>query len=269
MPTITNVAAYKFVTLGDLKPLRTKLVGLCLSWNLKGTILLSREGINLFVAGARNEVDSLLAELRGIAGLADLDVKFSESDYQPFHRMLVKIKKEIIAFGEGIDPALHPSRKLSCLELKRWLDEGQDVVLLDTRNDYEVKLGTFRNALTVPLDHFRNFPAVARQLPPELKKQRVVTFCTGGIRCEKAGPFLEREGFEDVYQLEGGILRYFEECGGAYFDGECFVFDHRVGVDAALHETETVQCFACQAPLSPRKRPILASSRVVLVPTAS
>ncbi len=250
MPSITNVAAYRFAALRDLKPLRARLLDRCLQRGLKGTILLSVEGINLVIAGARVEVDGLFGELRTIPGLEDLEGKFSESDELPFRRMIVRIKKEIIAFGQGIDPVAHPTRTLSPTDLKRWLDEGRDVVLLDTRNRYEVKLGTFRPAMTLPIDHFRDFPEAVRGLSPELKKRTIVTFCTGGIRCEKAGPFLEREGFEDVYQLEGGILRYFEHCGGHHFDGECFVFDHRVGLDAALRETDSAQCFACQTPLS-------------------
>jgi predicted sulfurtransferase len=134
--------------------------------------------------------------------------------------MLVRIKKEIIAFGvEGVDPARRPSRKLSATQLKSWLDEGRPITLLDTRNDYEVRLGTFRGALTPPLTHFREFPKAVAALPPELKDQPVVMFCTGGIRCEKAGPFMEREGFRDVWQLDGGILKYFEEVGGAHYDG--------------------------------------------------
>ena len=124
------------------------------------------------------------------------------------------------------------------------------MTLLDTRNDYEVKLGTFKNALPIGIDHFREFPDAVRKLPPEMKEQPIVMFCTGGIRCEKAGPFMEREGFENIFQLDGGILKYFEECGGAHYDGECFVFDQRVGVDPSLQETESTQCFRCQTPLT-------------------
>jgi UPF0176 protein len=165
--------------------------------------------------------------------------------------MLVRLKKEIIAFGvEGIDPARRTSPKLSPRELKQWLDEGRPVTLLDTRNDYEVKLGTFKNALPIGIAHFREFPQAVEKLPPELKEQPIVMFCTGGIRCEKAGPFMEREGFKSVFQLDGGILKYFEECGGAHYDGECFVFDQRVGLDPSLQETESSQCFRCRTPLS-------------------
>lgn len=248
---ITNIAAYKFAPLADLKPLRERLLAFCRARKLKGTILLSTEGINLFVAGAAADVESLLAELRAVPGLAELTAKVSTSAKQPFSRMLVRIKKEIIAFGvEGIDPARKPAPKISPLELKRWLDEGRPVTLLDTRNDYEIKLGTFRGARTPGIDHFREFPKAVAGLPPELKRQPVVMFCTGGIRCEKAGPFMEREGYEQIYQLDGGILKYFEECGAAHYDGECFVFDYRVGLDPSLSETEADQCYACQTPLT-------------------
>lgn len=252
MDLYSNIAAYRFTKLTDLKALRERLLGLCKSWNLKGTILLSTEGINLFVAGFPPQIDLLLAELRRLPGLETLEVKVSHSDHQPFNRMLVRIKKEIIAFGvEGIDPASRPSPKLSPTTLKQWLDEGRKVTLLDTRNDYEVKLGTFRNALPAGIDHFRDFPAAVAKLPEHMKEEPIVMFCTGGIRCEKAGPFMEREGFKNVWQLEGGILKYFEECGGDHYDGECFVFDHRVGLDPALRETDSTQCFQCQEPLTP------------------
>ena len=250
MKPILNIAAYRFAPLSDLKPLRTRLQTLCKAGSLKGTILLSPEGINLFVAGSAHGIDLLLAELRSWPGLQDLQPKVSKTDHQPFRRMLVRLKKEIIAFGvEGIDPSRRTSPKLSARELKRWLDEGRPVTLLDTRNDYEVKLGTFRNARPLGIDHFRELPKAVARLPPELKERPIVMFCTGGIRCEKAGPFMEREGFKSIFQLDGGILKYFEECGGAHYDGECFVFDQRVGLDPSLQETESLQCFRCQTPL--------------------
>lgn len=247
-----NIAAYRFASLEDLKSLRAELLVSSKEWRLKGTILLSPEGINLFVAGEGESVERLLARLRAIPGLEDLAPKYSESDEQPFRRMLVRIKREIIAFGvEGIDPARRTSPKLSAKELKAWLDEGRPVTLLDTRNDYEVKLGTFENAVTLDLDTFRNFPKAVETLPEELKEQPVVMFCTGGIRCEKAGPFMESVGYRNILQLDGGILKYFEECGGDHFQGECFVFDRRVGVDPGLAETDNTQCFQCLAPLTP------------------
>ena len=212
--------------------------------------MLSPEGINFFVAGRRADVEALLIEVRSIPGLADLTPKESASAEQPYNRMLVKIKKEIIAFGvAGIDPARQPAAKLSPRTLKQWLDEGRAITLLDTRNDYEIRLGTFRGAVAAGIDHFRDFPEAVRRLPPAVKDRPIVMFCTGGIRCEKAGPFMAREGY-DVFQLDGGILKYFEECGGAHYDGECFVFDRRVGLDPNLQETKSVMCFACQMPLT-------------------
>ena len=246
MPPVTNIAAYQFAPLADLKPLRDRLAAMCRTWSLKGTILLSTEGINLFVAGPRTEIDLLLAELRAVPGLESLSPKVSESADQPFTRMLVKIKREIIAFGvEGIDPARRPAPKLSPRELKSWLDEGRPVTLLDTRNEFEVKLGTFENAVPIGIKHFREFPEAVKKLPEEMKQQPIVMFCTGGIRCEKAGPFMQREGFEQIFQLDGGILKYFEDCGGDHYQGECFVFDKRVGVDPGLAETANTQCFVC------------------------
>ncbi len=251
MTKISNIAGYKFVTLPDIRALRTRLLTLCKVWKLKGTILLSIEGINLFVAGEQEKIDLLLAEIRSLPGLADFQVKVSETDHQPFRKMLVRLKKEIIAFGvEGINPALRTSPKLAATELKRWLDEGRPVTLLDTRNDYEVKLGTFKNALPIGVDAFRDFPAAVAKLSPGLKEQPIVMFCTGGIRCEKAGPFMEGQGFKKIFQLDGGILKYFEDCGGAHYDGECFVFDQRVGLDPSLQETDSTQCFRCQTPLT-------------------
>ena len=157
---------------------------------LKGTILVSPEGINLFVAGPPTEVRQLLDILVGDAEIGPLEVKESTSDSQPFSRMLVKVKKEIIAFGvPGIDPVNAPSKKISPAELKSWLDEGKPCLLLDVRNNYEVGIGTFENALPINVDHFRHFPAAVGKLPQETKEQPIVMFCTGGIRCEKAGPY--------------------------------------------------------------------------------
>jgi RluA family pseudouridine synthase len=253
--SVANIAAYKFAPLAELKPLRERLLGLCKGWGLRGTILLSTEGINLFVAGPRAEIDLLVAELRAVPGLEDLSPKYSDSTEQPFNRMLVRIKKEIIAFGvEGIEPGRRTSPKLPAKTLKQWLDEGRPVTLLDTRNDYEVKLGTFKGAKVLDIGHFRQFPGAVARLPEELKRQPIVMFCTGGIRCEKAGPFMEREGFREIFQLDGGILKYFEEVGGDHYEGECFVFDQRVGVDPALRETGSGQCFACQSPLTPMEQ---------------
>ncbi len=251
MNIYTNISTYYFTHLTDLKPLRERLLERCKAWELKGTILLSTEGINLFVAGTREKIDLLMQELWKIPGLEGLNPKFSDSTHQPFTRMLVRIKKEIIAFGvEGIDPAKRTSPKLKAIELKKWLDEGRAITLLDTRNDYEVKLGTFDKALPIGVNHFRDFPLAVAKLPEKMKDEPIVMFCTGGIRCEKAGPYMESVGFKHIFQLDGGILKYFEEVGGAHYQGDCFVFDQRVGVDPHLAETPDSQCFACLSPLT-------------------
>ncbi|MES2789494.1 MAG: rhodanese-like domain-containing protein [Planctomycetota bacterium] len=237
MLPIVNIAAYRFAELSHLKELRDELLELCLHEDLRGTVLLSPEGINVFAAGWRQGIDRLLTRLRQLPGMADLEVKESFSRKRPFKRMRIKIKPEIIAFGvDGIAPHQYTSRRLSAQELKQWLDEGRPVTLLDTRNNFEYETGTFQNAIAIGIEDFRNFPEAVRLLPDELKQHPIVTFCTGGIRCEKATPYLEREGFRDVYQLDGGILKYFEECGGAHYHGHCFVFDERVALDPALQE---------------------------------
>ena len=248
---ITNIAAYRFAPLQDLQSLRADLLAFCNDQKLRGTILLSTEGINLFVAGDDAAIESLLTRLRAIPGLEPLTAKYSYTATQPFRRMLVRIKREIIAFGvPGIDPAQRTSPKIAPSQLKAWLDEGRQITLLDTRNDYEVKLGTFDNALPAGVDHFRDFPAAVARLPEKLKDETIVMFCTGGIRCEKAGPYMESQGFRHVLQLDGGILKYFEECGGAHYHGDCFVFDQRVGVDPSLHMSDAAQCFNCLSPLT-------------------
>ncbi|MEY4786460.1 MAG: hypothetical protein RL692_354 [Planctomycetota bacterium] len=251
----TNIAVYKFAPLADLETLREKLQGICRDCELKGTILLSPEGINLFVAGTQSSIQFLLTELRTITGFEDLNPKESFSENQPFRRMLVRLKKEIIAFGvEGIEPGKKSSAKISAKTLKQWIDEGKPLTLLDTRNDYEIRMGTFEGAIPAGVEHFREFPDAVEKLSPELKERTIVMFCTGGIRCEKAGPFMERAGFQNVFQLDGGILKYFEECGGAHYKGDCFVFDRRVCVDSQLRETSAAICFSCQMPLTEQEQ---------------
>jgi len=247
-----NVAAYHFVPLDDLTRRRKDLKSACDAASLRGTILLSREGINLFIAGEEMPLRNLLATLTSQPEFQDLEVKESWSDYQPFNRMLVRLKTEIISMGiDGIDPRHRPAPKLPAPELRRWLDEGRDVLLLDVRNDYEVGVGTFRNAMPIGIDHFRHFPQAVETLPDDLKGKPVVMFCTGGIRCEKAGPLMQQRGFTNIFQLDGGILKYFEECGGAHYDGDCFVFDKRVALNPSLEESGLGMCYVCQAILSP------------------
>lgn len=235
MPSTVNIAAYKFAALDDLQGRKQFFLELAAAHQLRGTIMLSEEGINLVVAGERAGIDALLSAVRAVPGLEEIEVKESFSEAQPFDRMLVKIKPEIIAFGvEGIDPREHTSPRITAQELKAWLDEGRRFTLLDTRNNFEVEAGTFDGAVAVDVDNFRDLPRAVESLPQEMRDHPVVTFCTGGIRCEKAAPFLERQNFREVYQLDGGILKYFEDVGGAHFHGNCFVFDQRVALDPSL-----------------------------------
>ena len=228
MPRVVNVAAYKFVRLGHLVETRDELRRLTLSRPLRGVILLSTEGVNLSLAGEREDVNAVLDRLRAIPGIGDFPLKETLSDTQPFNRMLVKIKREIIPFGvPGISPAAYTSARLAPGEVKRWLDEGRPFTLLDARNRFEIEAGTFKGAVAIGIENFRDFPAAVEKLPEAMKHTPVVTFCTGGVRCEKAAPYLEQAGFTEVYQLDGGILNYFKSCGGAHYDGECVVFDQR------------------------------------------
>ena len=255
MSEIVNIAGYQFVRLDELPERKQRLLEECKRLGVKGTILLSPEGINLFLAAERHAVDSFLAFLRSDPKHKDFYAKESPSDNQPFNRLLVRLKKEIIAFGiEGIDPQTRTSPKLKPAELKQWLDEGKPVTLLDVRNNYEVEIGTFENAVVADIDNFKQFPEAVERLGDEKKDQPIVMFCTGGIRCEKAGPFMEQAGFQSIYQLDGGILQYFEDVGGEHYDGDCFVFDQRVAVDPDLKETDAEVCFACQAVLLPEHR---------------
>lgn len=229
---IRNIAGYKFINLTDLSALRTHLLEQCLAGQLKGTILLSPEGINLSLAGTIPAVEALVAILAADERFADMNFRVSYSDFQPFKRMKVKVKKEIIAFRQPeIRPELQRASTIAPQQLQQWLHEKKDFLLLDTRNDYEIELGTFVGATTLHLNDFCEFPAAAQQLP---RTKPIVMFCTGGVRCEKAGLHLLNQGFSEVYQLEGGILNYFAEVGGAHYSGGCFVFDERVAVNADL-----------------------------------
>lgn len=246
-----NIAAYKFVRLGSLEQRKKELFPVCQQLELKGTILLSLEGINLFMSGTRDNIDRFVTHLRSQTEFADIPVKESPSDHQPHSRLLIRIKKEIISMGmDEIQPVENTSPKIEPEQLKQWLDEGREVVLLDVRNDYEVEVGTFVDAVPIGVDSFRTFPDAVDTLPAEMKEKPIVMFCTGGIRCEKAGPLMEDKGFGEIYQLNGGILKYFEDCGGEHYDGDCFVFDKRVAVDPELQETDADLCYACQAVLT-------------------
>ncbi len=238
--SVHNVAAYHFVNLDDLAAWRASIFDQASTRGFKGTVLLSTEGINLFLAGDKAQLDNFLKWLRSFPPFAALEVKGSESDTVPFKRLKVKIKNEIIRMNH---PAIQPqSGRAPAVDAKtteRWIaqghdDEGRPIVLLDTRNDFEVQAGTFKGAVSWQLSRFTEFPQAAQAHADELKDKTVVSFCTGGIRCEKAAIYMRSIGLDHVYQLDGGILKYFELTGGTGFEGTCFVFDERETLDPAL-----------------------------------
>ncbi len=243
MNTVLNISSYKFVPLPDAAALREVLLARAQALQLKGTILLAEEGINLLLAGPADDVRSFVSQLQQDPRFADITPKESWSDTQPFKKMLVKVKGEIIRMNHPtIKPADGRAPSVAPATVKRWLDQGHDdngrpVVTLDTRNDFEVDEGTFDGAIDWRITKFTEFPDAFRAHLDELKDKTVVSFCTGGIRCEKAAILMREEGLEHVYQLEGGILKYFEETDGSHYKGGCFVFDERRALGADLQAT--------------------------------
>jgi UPF0176 protein len=238
--SILNISAYRFVGLDDLPVLRERVLAQCDALALKGTILLAPEGINLFLAAPRAAIDAFMAWLREDPRFAGLQTKESFSDDVPFKRMRVRLKKEIITLRQ---PTIRPeggrAPAVDAATLKRWLDQGHDddgreVVLLDTRNAYETDIGLFPQAVDYRIASFTELPAALAADQPRYDGKTVVSYCTGGIRCEKAALHMQDIGMQNVYQLEGGILKYFEEAGGAHWQGGCFVFDERGAVDKDL-----------------------------------
>lgn len=240
MPEILNVSAYKFVALDDCDALRESLFERAQAAGLRGTLLLAPEGINLFLAGAASPLREFLQNLQADPRFSGLPVKESWSQTVPFRKLRVKVKREIIRMNHPtIRPQAGRAPAVDAATVRRWLDQGHDdhgqpVVTLDTRNAFEVDEGTFEGAIDWRLSKFSDFPAAVQAHRQALEGKTVVSFCTGGIRCEKAALYLREAGLRDVWQLEGGILRYFEEVGGAHYRGHCFVFDERRALDEDL-----------------------------------
>lgn len=240
MKPILNIAAYLFVSLEDLPALRVKMLDECNARELKGTILLTGEGINMFLAGKTVELRGFLDWLKSDPRFSPLTAKESWSEHQPFKKMLIKLKSEIIRMNHpSIRPESGRANFITPKKLQEWLDRGTDdlgrqVVMLDTRNAFEVDYGSFENALHLNIQKFTEFPEAITAHKEELADKTVVSFCTGGIRCEKSGLFMREIGMEHSYQLEGGILKYFEEVGSAHYQGSCFVFDQREALEPNL-----------------------------------
>jgi UPF0176 protein len=248
MAPITTITGYKFIRLAELSILQDSLLEKVKDLSCRGTILLSTEGININLSGLPENIRAFQAYLWDDARFSNMIFRENYSAAFPFKQMKVKVKAEIITLNKPeIQVEKNRAPSLSPQELKSWLDEKRDVTILDTRNDYEVRFGTFENATHLNLKNFSEFPEESDVLS---KEKPVVMFCTGGIRCEKAALHLLNAGFPEVYQLEGGILNYFAQVGGEHYRGECFVFDQRVALSTALAETGTQQCLICQGPIT-------------------
>ena len=244
-------ALYKFVSLPDYREMREPLLQCCLDAEVKGTLLLAEEGINGTIAGSRAGIDTVLDYLRTDPRLADLQHKESYDEKQPFYRMKVKLKREIVTMGvDGIDPNKVVG---TYVKPRDWnaLISDPEVLLLDTRNDYEVEIGSFKGAVDPKTDTFREFPDYVSEHYDPQRHKKVAMFCTGGIRCEKASAYMKQAGFEEVYHLEGGILKYLEEVDEAesLWQGECFVFDNRVAVTHGLEKGHYELCHGCRRPI--------------------
>jgi len=254
--SIVVAALYKFVRLGDFEQLREPLLALMLAQDVRGTLLLANEGINGTIAGPRAGIDTVLGWLREDPRLADLEHKESFHDAHPFLRTKVKLKKEIVTMGvEGIDPNRTVGTYLSPQEWNAVISDPE-TLLIDTRNDYEVEVGTFKGAINPETRTFREFPEYVKESLDPARHKKVAMFCTGGIRCEKSTAYLKEQGFEEVYHLKGGILKYLEEMPKeeSLWEGECFVFDERVTVDHDLNPGEFDQCHACRRPISEEEK---------------
>ncbi|APG63488.1 hypothetical protein LPB140_02290 [Sphingorhabdus lutea] len=257
MPAYIVAALYHFAPLPDFAQRQPALLKLCKENGICGTLLLADEGVNGTIAGTRQGLDIILAELRSWAGFENLTAKFSTADEKPFFRMKVRLKKEIVTMGvPGIDGA-HDKGQYVTPENWDALISAQDTILIDTRNDYEVAIGTFKGAINPKTETFREFPKWFDELAKDIDeggpKPKIAMFCTGGIRCEKATAYVKAQGYDEVYHLQGGILKYLEEVPQekSSYEGDCFVFDARVAVGHGLAQSDYVQCHACRMPLSP------------------
>jgi len=250
-----NVAGYKFEPLENLDSVIPEFQNKCDELGLKGSVYLSPNGINFSIAGTEADIDTYIKFMEEDARFKDIPLKKTFSKTQPFRRMKVRLKKEIISLGrDDINPSELTGNYISPKELFEMYEKKEDVIVLDTRNEYETRVGIFENAIDLQLDTFRDFPSAIETLPVEYKDKQIVMYCTGGIRCEKASAVMMKAGFSDVKQLEGGVLDYFKETGGAYWNGDCFVFDERVALDKELNETEYIYCYICREPLSAEEK---------------
>ena len=251
---ILVAALYKFVEIDDLLSLQSNLYEICEKNNIMGTILIANEGINGTISGKNNEINQTISLLKSDKRFANIEIKYSSTNKQPFHRMKVRLKKEIVTIGL---PEINPNKKVGTyVKPEDWNDLISDpnVIVIDTRNKYETKIGSFQNALDPETSSFREFPDWVKKFKSskDNANKKIAMFCTGGIRCEKASSLMKEEGFEDVYHLQGGILKYLETIDkeNSLWNGECFVFDQRVCLTDELEVGSYKMCFACRMPIT-------------------
>ncbi len=256
--THVNISGYRFVSIDDLPELRDSMLENFNDIGVKGTILIANEGINVALAGTAGQIQRVRRWFETDSRFKNLWLKESVSELRPFSKLKVRIRPEIITFQPNhpnpVSPADTPAPNMQPEQLQQWLDNNAEFTLLDTRNNYEIESGTFEQALDLKIDNFRDFTSavdVALENGTLQKDTPIVTFCTGGIRCEKAAPYLIEKGFNEVYQVEGGILNYFDKCGGKHWQGDCFVFDDRAEINPALEPTGAFMCDDCSRAVRP------------------
>jgi len=246
-----NILFYKYVNLGnkkDLEKFQIRHLALCKRLGLKGRVLIAKEGINGNLTGENKDIETYKKELKKDKRFSDIEFKEGPTSNHNFRKMFVRIRKEIVTSGFDID-VNNKGHYVEPKELKKWYDKRNDFVIVDARNDYEYKIGKFKNAVNLKLDTFRDFPKAIKQLS-KFKNKKIVTYCTGGVRCEKASAYLRKKGFKDVYQLHGGIIKYGEQIGNKHWEGKCFVFDTRgaVDIDPKKQSKPITQCELCNIP---------------------
>ena len=259
-PVVLNISGYRFVAIDDIPATLDMVEGICADLDIKGSVFIATEGINISLAGNLLAVQSFITGLSRDARFANMRFHHTYSRFVPFNKLLFKVKPELVPLGEELlADASYSHQYLPPAELQQWLNSGKEFTLLDMRNDFEYRLGTFVGAQQLGMEGFRQLPAKMEEIRALPKDRPLVTFCTGGIRCEKAGPYFEKLGFNEVYQLDGGIIEYLRSTSGEYWRGNCFVFDDRVSINKELRAEHRNLCLVCQCELESTEHQICST----------